>query len=68
MALLPNIDPQQVLSEICRMGYDTDTVAAICGTVLGARFGVSWIPIRRFLDLEVNFFFFFSSVEQVKLM
>lgn len=50
MALLPDIHPQQVLSEIVVLGYDVDTVGAICGTVLGARFGTSWIPKDRLLD------------------
>lgn len=33
-----------------RQGYDTDTVGAICGTVLGARFGTAWIPTHRLAD------------------
>jgi hypothetical protein len=61
-------DPQATLSSIVSLGYDTDTVGAIgtflciypfpndlifsAGTVLGARFGTSWIPKERFLDLE----------------
>eukprot|EP01087_Luapelamoeba_hula_P019666 TRINITY_DN6548_c1_g1_i1.p1 TRINITY_DN6548_c1_g1~~TRINITY_DN6548_c1_g1_i1.p1 ORF type:complete len:570 (+),score=135.07 TRINITY_DN6548_c1_g1_i1:1505-3214(+) len=46
MALLPDIDPQETLREIVVLGHDTDTVAAIAGTVLGARFGTSWIPVH----------------------
>eukprot|EP01120_Amphizonella_sp_Union-15-10_P009424 TRINITY_DN3559_c0_g1_i1.p1 TRINITY_DN3559_c0_g1~~TRINITY_DN3559_c0_g1_i1.p1 ORF type:complete len:327 (-),score=64.50 TRINITY_DN3559_c0_g1_i1:350-1330(-) len=30
-ALLPDIDPKETLAEIVRLGYDTDTVAAIAG-------------------------------------
>jgi ADP-ribosyl-[dinitrogen reductase] hydrolase len=50
MALLPDANPQAVLLDVIRQGYDTDTVAAICGGVLGARFGTSWIPAHRLYD------------------
>jgi ADP-ribosylglycohydrolase len=50
MALVPDAQPAEVLSDIVRQGYDTDTVAAICGGVLGARFGTAWIPVDRFVD------------------
>lgn len=33
-----------------RQGHDTDTAGAICGTVLGARFGTTWIPTHRLAD------------------
>ena len=52
MALLPDADPASVLLDVVRQGYDTDTVAAICGGVLGARFGSSWIPSDRLTDRE----------------
>ncbi|ELR12305.1 ADPribosylglycohydrolase superfamily protein [Acanthamoeba castellanii str. Neff] len=52
MALLPDIEPQEILREIIVLGYDTDTVAAICGSVLGARFGTGWIPMHRLLERE----------------
>jgi ADP-ribosylglycohydrolase len=52
MALLPDVAPMESLSEIVRQGYDTDTVAAICGAVLGARLGMRWIPSERFADRE----------------
>jgi ADP-ribosyl-[dinitrogen reductase] hydrolase len=54
MALLPgnDVDPQDVLNTIVKLGYDTDTVAAIAGSVLGARFGCAWIPLERLKDLE----------------
>jgi ADP-ribosyl-[dinitrogen reductase] hydrolase len=42
---------QQALAEAVRIGNDTDTVAAIAGMVLGARWGASAIPFawRRML-------------------
>lgn len=52
MALLPDIDPQEILTEIVNLGYDTDTVGAIAGSILGARFGCDWIPLDRLKDLE----------------
>ena len=50
MALRPDIQPQAALGEIVQRGYDTDTVAAICGSLLGTCFGCAWIPIERLLD------------------
>ena len=50
VALDCNDDPQAALCEIIRQGYDTDTVAAIAGGILGARFGISWIPLNRLID------------------
>lgn len=50
MALRDDIAPGPTLAEIVRQGYDTDTVAAIAGSVLGARFGASWIPVDRLID------------------
>ena len=50
MALRPDIEPQAALAEIVQQGYDTDTVAAICGSILGARFGCGWIPVDRLVD------------------
>ena len=53
MSLLPgNVNPQEILNTIVKIGYDVDTVAAIAGSVLGARFGTSWIPIERLQDVE----------------
>jgi ADP-ribosylglycohydrolase len=43
-------DPGRALVELVALGYDTDTVAAICGSLLGARFGLDWIPRQRLLD------------------
>jgi ADP-ribosylglycohydrolase len=45
-------DPARILSEIVAQGYDTDTVAAISGSLLGARLGCDWIPRNRLLDRE----------------
>ena len=52
MGLWPKGDPAELLAEIMRQGYDTDTVGAICGGLLGARFGTSWIPRERLMDSE----------------
>jgi len=52
MALLPDIQPQAVLRNIVILGYDVDTVGAIAGSVLGARFGCSWILKEKLMDRE----------------
>lgn len=52
IALLSPGPPRELLVDIVRQGYDTDTVAAIAGTLLGARHGASWIPHARFVDGE----------------
>jgi len=52
-ALLCTEAPGDVLSRIIQQGYDTDTVAAICGGILGARFGTEWMPQQRLLDKDV---------------
>jgi ADP-ribosylglycohydrolase len=44
--------PAALLAGLVRHGYDTDTVAAICGSLLGARFGTSWVPRERLHDRE----------------
>ena len=51
LALAPVDDPAAALADMVRQGYDTDTVAAICGALFGARFGSAWIPCERLLDL-----------------
>ena len=51
MSLRPE-DPLDLLNEIVRQGFDTDTVAAIAGGVLGARHGTGWIPVQKLLDLS----------------
>jgi ADP-ribosyl-[dinitrogen reductase] hydrolase len=50
MGLWPEGEPNELLCEIMRQGYDTDTVGAICGGILGARFGTGWIPLARLRD------------------
>lgn len=49
-ALLDDVDPAATLLGIVRQGEDTDTVAAIAGGVLGARFGSAWVPKHRLQD------------------
>lgn len=51
-ALLLDSDPREVLAGLVRQGADTDTVAAICGSILGARHGTSWIPAERLVDAD----------------
>lgn len=51
-ALLPCADPSERLADIVAQGYDTDTVGAICGSVLGACHGTTWFPLRRLVDAE----------------
>ncbi|WP_083680629.1 ADP-ribosylglycohydrolase family protein [Archangium sp. Cb G35] len=51
-ALTATEAPGSVLADIIQQGYDTDTVAAIAGGVLGARFGSGWVPRARLLDAE----------------
>ncbi|MBL8917322.1 MAG: ADP-ribosylglycohydrolase family protein [Myxococcaceae bacterium] len=50
MALRDDVDPFIALRDIVRLGEDTDTVAAIAGGLLGARFGHGWIPKPKVLD------------------
>ncbi len=51
LPLLDDIEPMQSLSEVVMLGSDTDMVAAIAGSILGARFGDAWIPTH-----ELKFF------------
>ncbi len=50
LALQDNADPSEILRYIVNLGDDTDTVAAIAGGILGARFGTDWIPETEFRD------------------
>lgn len=50
MGLSPGAVPAQTLAAVIRVGNDADTVGAIAGGVLGARFGVDWIPRARMSD------------------
>lgn len=49
-ALLGEPEPGARLAAVVGKGDDTDTVGAICGTVLGARHGDGWIPTDRLAD------------------
>ncbi|KAG2377524.1 hypothetical protein C9374_009040 [Naegleria lovaniensis] len=44
--------PNLVLRSIITLGYDTDTIGAIAGYLLGARFGMKWIPVQLLFDYE----------------
>lgn len=48
--LLGEPEPGARLAAVVGKGDDTDTVGAICGTVLGARHGDGWIPTDRLAD------------------
>ncbi|UWE04972.1 ADP-ribosylglycohydrolase family protein [Laceyella sacchari] len=50
MSCRDDLEPTEVLLSIIREGFDTDTVAAIAGAVLGARVGDAWIPKEKFYD------------------
>lgn len=52
MSLQDELQPKEALLSIVREGYDTDTVAAIAGSMLGARYGTEWIPTHQFVDQE----------------
>jgi ADP-ribosyl-[dinitrogen reductase] hydrolase len=54
VSLISHIDisPNDILLSICQLGYDTDTVAAIAGTMLGARYGMKFL--EPFLDKIYN--------------
>ena len=49
-ALWPESEPSAMLGEVIRQGGDTDTIGAIAGALLGARFGDAWIPVVRLRD------------------
>jgi len=50
VGLFPKGTPEELLGSIMVQGHDTDTVGAIAGGLLGARFGVDWIPNTRLRD------------------
>ena len=50
VALFPEGSPAALLSSVMMQGHDTDTVGAIAGGLLGARFGVDWIPVDQMRD------------------
>lgn len=51
--LWPASAPQELLDDVIRQGGDTDTVGAMAGAVLGARFGWDWVPMERLWDREM---------------
>lgn len=50
IGLFPTGSPEDLLASVMIQGHDTDTVGAIAGGLLGARFGVDWIPNARLRD------------------
>lgn len=52
MGLWPEAKPDLILAEVVQQGGDADTMGAIAGSILGARFGTDWIPIQRCIDCE----------------
>jgi ADP-ribosyl-[dinitrogen reductase] hydrolase len=50
VGLFPGGSPAELLASIMGQGHDTDTVGAIAGGLLGARFGTGWIPMDRLRD------------------
>lgn len=49
-ALWPEAVPAATLGDVVRQGGDTDTIGAIAGALLGARFGEAWVPVARLRD------------------
>jgi hypothetical protein len=43
VALADGIEPRAALESVARLGQDADLVAALCGALLGARFGTGWM-------------------------
>lgn len=52
LSILDEREPNEILLDICRQGYDTDTVAAIAGSILGAKHGIDWIPVEVLIDKD----------------
>lgn len=46
------MNPIEMLTEIIKLNKDADTSAAILGSLLGAKYGVSWIPNQWIFNLE----------------
>ncbi|EFC47136.1 hypothetical protein NAEGRDRAFT_57440 [Naegleria gruberi] len=44
--------PNLLLRSTVTLGYDTDTIGAILGYLLGSRFGTSWIPLQLLFDFN----------------
>lgn len=52
VALQDDVEPQEELLRLIRMGGDTDTVGAIAGGLFGARFGSAWVPKSELTGAE----------------
>lgn len=52
IALRDDVEPYTALRDVVRLGEDTDTVAAIAGGLLGARFGHVWVPKTQLVDVD----------------
>ena len=50
VGLRTETEPRAALAGVVRLGFDTDTVAAIAGGLLGSRFGAGWVPTARLVD------------------
>ncbi|KAL9648117.1 hypothetical protein ABK040_007482 [Willaertia magna] len=53
-----NTFPNLILRSVITLGYDTDTIGAIVGYLLGARFGSNWIPKQLIFEsnrIEKNY-------------
>ncbi|MBO0859046.1 MAG: ADP-ribosylglycohydrolase family protein [Chloracidobacterium sp.] len=48
--LWPDSRPGELLVDVIQQGGDADTVGAITGAILGARYGADWIPISQLMD------------------
>lgn len=46
------MSPVEMLNEIIKLNKDSDTSASILGGLLGAKYGVSWIPNQWIFNLE----------------
>ena len=52
MALRDMLSPDECLADVVRLGGASGVAGAVCGSVLGARFGDAWIPSTRLIDAE----------------
>jgi ADP-ribosyl-[dinitrogen reductase] hydrolase len=52
LALMESADPRTILRYVVRLGSDSDTVAAMLGSIFGARFGEGWIPVQELAEYK----------------
>ena len=50
VGLWPGSTPGGLLANVIQQGGDSDTVGAIVGALLGAKYGIDWIPSERMTD------------------